>query len=583
VIPSPIRLVVPLLLVIPAACVPKSAAVSSSPTASAPGTRAPAAPSDAQAVAVGDAGTDATAPAQRLAMGPEGWRTTPAEDHGFYPVVDGLCSELEAVRVGKDVIVYYGGGGNPMYADQGGLRLGAASFVALRETGLENIGAPPIASPMGLAGASADDFWIADSTGSRSSESATIHRRVGGKWKAYGRDQTNLHAWLDGGVIGSLGWATSNGDLWVEGSSTKPPAAITANLWFPSLAAFPSGDVLVIGSGNPDGSGPGGPLVARHWAPGGKVRELPLDKLLPKVGDETRADVYEVAPDEVYVSRAGALVRWDGKDFRKLGKTSKGANIVRLNRAGSDDVWVTTSGATLEHITAAGATPVATPESIASMDGFQYGSAWAVGRSGKLYRRDGEAWTAVPLPSPVFTSGGVLKAKRVRALAKDDVVFIGKYWEKGPFWKDQELHTVLFRTRPTQETLRCNEPDPENNNTHLGQGFQSWPPMATAECKTPFAVLARRSNAAKGTKPDDWPRIRSALKSHTELGDVSLVDFVSGDRTFVGVKTKDLEGAKKLVELVAKRERLRPEIVCGDPTAVRTLPLDLATGNVVGK
>ncbi len=578
--PSSIRSALPLLLVLPAACVPKSTAVTSSPSAS-PSASATNVPPvrDAEAAAPGDA----SAPAQRLAGGPEGWRTTPSDDHGFYPVVDGLCSELEAVRVGKDVIVYYGGGGNPMYADQGGLRLGAASFVALRERGLENIGAPAIASPMGVAGASADDFWIADSTGSRSSESATIHRRVGGKWKAYGRDQTNLHAWLDGGVIGSLGFATSYGDLWVEGSTTKPPAAITVNLWFPSLAAFPSGDVLVVGSESPDGPGPGGPLVARHWAPGGKVRQFALDKMLPAVGDETRADVHEVAPDEVYVSRGATLARWDGKDFRRLGKTSKGARIERVHRAASDDLWVSTAGGALEHMTAAGSTPAVTPEPFVSLDGFQYGSAWAVGRSGKLYRRDGDAWNTVSLPKPVFSSGGVLKAKRVRSLDKDDVVLIGKYWEKGPFWKDQELHTVLFRTRRTDETLRCNEPDPENNNTHLGQGFQSWPPMASPECKTPFAVLARRSNAAKGTKPDDWPRIRKALKGHTELGDVALVDFVSGDRTFVGAKAKDLDGAKKLVELVAKGDRLRPEIVCGDPAPVRTLPLDLATGSVVAK
>ncbi len=582
-IPSALRRSLVLLVVLPASCVPKSAAVSSSQTASPSGTVAPLLPPP-DAAATGSAGAaDAAVPAQHVTLGSEGWRTTPAEDHGFYPVVDGLCSELEAVRVGKDVIVYYGGGGNPMYADQGGLRLGAASFIALRETGLESIGAPAIASPMGVAGASADDFWIADSTGSRSSEGATIHRRSGGKWKAYGRDQTNLHAWLDGGVIGSLGFATAYGDLWVEGSSTKPPAAMTQNMWFPSLAAFPSGDVLVVGGLNADGNGPGGPLIARHWAPGGKVRQLALEKLLPPVGDETRADVYEVAPDEVYVSRAGVVARWDGKDFRRLGKISKGARVERLHRAASDDLWVTTAGGALEHLTAAGSTPATIPEPFASIDGFQFGSAWAVGRSGKLYRRDGETWNEVPLPKPVFTSGGTLKAKRVRALAKDDLVFIGKYWEKGPFWRDQELHTVLFRTRPTHETLRCNEPDPENNNTHLGQGFQSWPPMATAACKTPFAVLARRSNAAKGTKPDDWPRLRAALKSHTELGDVALVDFVSGDRTFVGVKAKDLDSAKKLVELVAKRERLRPEIVCGDPAAVRTLPLDLATGNVVAK
>jgi hypothetical protein len=169
-----------------------------------------------------------------------------------------------------------------------------------------------------------------------------------------------------------------------------------------------------------------------------------------------------------------------------------------------------------------------------------------------------------------------MKAKRVLVNDPDDVLLIAAYWEKGAFWKEQELHTALYRTKPVKETLRCNEPDPENNNIYLGHGFQSWPPMAGADCKTPFAVLARRSNAHKVV--DDWPRLRAALKGHTELGEVSLVELVSGDRTFVGAKGKDLDAAKKIAELVAAKERLRPEIVCGDPEPKRTLAIDLATG-----
>jgi hypothetical protein len=133
-----------------------------------------------------------------------------------------------------------------------------------------------------------------------------------------------------------------------------------------------------------------------------------------------------------------------------------------------------------------------------------------------------------------------------------------------------------------KETLRCNEPDPENNNINLGHGFQSWPPLVTAAseasapCATPFVVLARRSNATKVV--DDWPRLRAALKGHPELSEVALVDFVSGDRTLVGARAKDFEAAKRLAAVVVGKERLRPEIVCGDPDAKRTLAIDLATG-----
>ena len=156
------------------------------------------------------------------------------------------------------------------------------------------------------------------------------------------------------------------------------------------------------------------------------------------------------------------------------------------------------------------------------------------------------------------------KAKQIVVAAPDDVLVVAAYWEKGLGWKEQELHWMLQRTKPVKETLRCNEPDPENNNIHIGRGFQSWAPMATAECPTPFVVLARRSNAIK--KEDDWPRLRKAL------GDVTLVEFTSGDRTFVGTKAKDLEAAKKIADLATKADRVRPEIVCGEPDAKRTIP-----------
>jgi hypothetical protein len=554
-----------------------------SPPAPAPATNV-ATDASATIVAVNE---HQAAPRTPVPAGPAKWRSVPREQSGFYAVLDGICSQLGAGRVGKDVIVHYGGGHNPMFYD--GVRVGAASFIALRDEGLESIGDPIINSPTGIAGASLDDFWIADSTGTRSSDGAILHRYLNGKWKTHAKDQTNLHAWVDGGIIGSLGFAAANGDIWVEGSSTKPPQALWADLPFPSLAAFPTGDVLIIANKEVGGNSFSGPLVARHWAPGKKVTEHALDRLLGRDPADTggASRVYELAPDEVYVARKDRVVRWDGAAFHALAKTNKAEGIVRMRRAAPDDLWILTDGGTVQHLTATTATPIAAPENVVDMDGVENGGAWIVGKSGKLYRRDGEEWKAMPLPPPPFTAGATIKAKSVLVASPGDVLITGMYWEKGPGWKDQELHTALFRSKPVKETLRCNEPDPENNNINLGHGFQSWPPMvnatneAAAACASPFVVLARRSKALKND--DDWPRLRAALKGHPELGEVALVDFVSGDRTLVGTKAKDLETAKKLVAVVGAKERLRPEIVCGDPDAKRTLVVDLVTGTAAAK
>ncbi len=560
------------------ACVPDSAgppATKAPDLADARGAAAASAsaPTDAAAVekvAIREAGAARTP----VPEGPAKWRTVPRADNGFYAVLDGLCSQLEASRVGSDIVVHYGGGGNTIYLTNG-MRRGQASFIALRDDGLEYIGDPGIMSPMGVAGSSLDNFWVADSTGSRSSEGAMLHRYVGGgTWKKYEKDQTNLHAWVDGGIIGSLGFAAANGDLWVEGSSTKPPASLYGDMPFPSLAAFPTGDVLI--AARKGDLGNRGPFVARHWAPGKKTSEHALAPFFS--AETTWVRFVEIAPDEIYAVDADRAVRWDGSSFKALAKTIKGEPIRVVRRVAADDLWVLTDPGTLQRLassSAGGASVIATPEPLADFDGTG-ASAWIVGKSGKLYRRDGEAWKNVPLPAPPFSAGGAVKAKRIVVISPDDVLLTTMNWEKALAWKDQELHTTLFRTKSVKETLRCNEPDPESNNVNIGRGFQSWPPVATAECKTPFAVLARRSNANKVV--DDWPRIRAALKGHTELGELSLLEIVSGDRTFVGVKAKDLEWAKSVIGIVAKNDRLRPEIVCGEPDAKRTIAIDLATG-----
>ena len=530
-----------------------------------------AAPADAAiAVVTPDAAAMIAAPRVAMPEGPQKWKTIPKEQNGFYAVLDGLCSELSADRVGNDVVVHYGGSSG-MYSTQ---RTGNTSFVALRDSGLESIGDPNIAYPTGLAGKSVDDFWIADSTGTRSSEGAVLHRYFQGKWKTYEKDQTNLHTWLDGGIIGTMNPMAGDAHLWVEGSSTKPPLAFYADIQFPMLSAFPSGDVLIAGTKIEDQLGP---IIVRHWSPTQNTKELKLDAVLPpRDGGSSWATLHEIAPDEIYIVRDNRIARWDGEKIRALGRPLGDENITSVHRIASDDLWVFTGDASsqeptkLQHVTKDAATIIPTPESVVAVDGAARGAAWIVGSSGKIYKRDGETWKPMPLPVPVFSAQKSLKAKAILVMSPDDVTVTAKYWEKGPGWTEQELHTALFRTKPVKETLRCNEPDPENNNVALGRGYQSWPPMADAECKTPFVVLARRSNAHKVT--DDWPRLQAAIKGHAELGELSLIELKSGDRTFVGTKVKDLDTGKKLVALAAGKDRLRPEIVCGDPDPLRTIP-----------
>src|SRR6185436_9936519 len=217
-------------------------------------------------------------------------------------------------RVGKDLVVHYGGA----RGIRSGKRQGDASFIALRDDGLESIGDPAIASPTGIAGRSLDDFWIADSTGTRTTQGAILHRYVGGKWRTYEKDQTNIHAWVDGGVIGSLGMAGSNGEVWVEGSTTKPPLDFYAAFPYPALSAFPTGDLLIV-SRRDWQHNENAPLVGHHWTPNGKIVEHPLQTLLPGAD---RVWLHEVSPQEVYVVNGARVARWNGTAFSAVGRTS---------------------------------------------------------------------------------------------------------------------------------------------------------------------------------------------------------------------------------------------------------------------
>jgi hypothetical protein len=370
--------------------------------------------------------------------------------------------------------------------------------------------------------------------------------------------------------------ALSDGSPSVRGTKSAPPGALYENFeHILRISAFPSGELIFFGRPHQEG-----PLLARHWAPGGKVVTHSVEKLLAAGAEVFYPSLLEVAPNEVYAYAGKRVARWDGSVWRGLAASKR--EIKSLHRIADDELWSQNDAGAIERITKSEVGTVAIPEPLQQIAGTDRGDIWALSKSGKILHREGEAWTVKSAPAPVFSSGNaVLKLQSLSVLAPNDVLLVGRYWEKAPSWKDQELRYVMFRSRAMTETFRCNEPDPENNRVEVGQGFQSWPPTATEQCSTPFVVLARRSNQRKNV--DDWPRLRAAFKGQDkaipDLGEeLALREFVSGNRTFVGVMAKSLDAAKKLASLVTKADPLRPEIVCGDPIATRTVTVNLASG-----
>jgi hypothetical protein len=203
---------------------------------------------------------------------------------------------------------------------------------------------------------------------------------------------------------------------------------------------------------------------------------------------------------------------------------------------------------------------------------------WALSK-GAIVKWNGMRWAPVELPPAAFSSSAAVKVNDI-AMGPDGEVFVlASYSEKGPFWPDtREYHSVLRSHRPFQ-TMRCNEPDPESIANSAGRGVQPWPPVADASCKTPFVVLARRSN--KHPQAPDYAPLRLPLRGHPELEPIVLMEVKSGDRTYIGTPVKDLTTAQKLLQVETAKIPLHGDIVCADPVPTRSLNVDLATGRIV--
>ncbi len=95
------------------------------------------------------------------------------------------------------------------------------------------------------------------------------------------------------------------------------------------------------------------------------------------------------------------------------------------------------------------------------------------------------------------------------------------------------------------------------------------------DCRMHY-VLLDRSPAAKA--PADFPKIRAALKGHTELSGVKLVFSREKDWQFFGAQIADEDLAKKLATIVRKSVK-STAVYCAEPVPTGEIKIDLKTGD----
>lgn len=114
-------------------------------------------------------------------------------------------------------------------------------------------------------------------------------------------------------------------------------------------------------------------------------------------------------------------------------------------------------------------------------------------------------------------------------------------------------------------------------------------PAFTAECKTPFVLLA------SPPKPGQtYATTRESLKGHGEFQDlVTFVEIVIDEKTLFGVQTRTEADAKSFIELVTKNVKgMKPALRCFDvvskipdryapPPGMRIVGINLTTGELV--
>lgn len=458
-----------------------------------------------------------------------------------------------------------------------------------------------------VEGAWPDDLWLRymQVDGRLWEGSRYLKRKDGGWWPIATQDEEEkrnygverMYEWTGGNWLGRMNcrdWGTNCKDLGLmlqvirgPGKAPKFPELVSKveGCWSRyEMTVLPDGGIVAFGRfcHELDQANEGGAYYAVRWseADGTKIDALPLRE--PEARAREPGSVVAMSAVRIYASVLAdnrdeffTVFAFDGSTWTTLPPLAGEFAAMDIDRDGS--LWVVAGGA-LSRIGAAGVWerqefPTA---AVKRLGGLREPIAWVTQADGALWlRQEGQTFTRIELPPPVYSATGKYAAESVTS-ADRDVWVTATYEEKEPGRKKSQTRRALLRNGPSHEPLRCTEVT-TNGPT---RGTHTWPPAARDDCATPYAILLRAS--AWTPKKFPYTALGKALKGQQAFATAKFSEIEIGGQKLVGAAVPTVAEARALVEHVARKmPRSQPELVCATPTELRPLPFDLATGALV--
>jgi hypothetical protein len=501
------------------------------------------------------------------------WGTRPDKNAPFSYVIDGYCVQAKVDLLPNATMVHYGEHGTSYAAlatDEG-----LSDWDRLSK-GIDGYYLGDI------RGTYPDNLWFAVDNGGRAFSSKHYMHFDRDHW-AFGFGSTSstdekqlvaLAPMPGGGALASMyrcppdsyGPCTELGV--VSDGAGKAPALGANGFSIQKILPFASGDVWAFGRAC-TGTAPNETCIlqARRWKPGAKVA---VEALEP--GSQGYAEVGStIAKDasDVIVSAFGKYLRFDGAKWTTFvwsGRTAGG----ELHAAPDGEIWSLKSGV-LERRAADGTiAAIATPAPVAALEGVEVGAPWIIA-GGAPARWDAKtgAFEAFTIPRSPFawieSKKNFPTLEKIHVRSARDVWLNVKYTEFPAHYAEQnwDERRALLRTIPPNETLFCNP-----SSTHA---FESAPPLATPECKTPLVILAD----VPATQKTDYPQSRKLVRGKKELEGTRYVEILVDQRKILGAAVPSFDVGKKLLTLMrANIPMVKPQMVCAAPSDARELTLD---------
>jgi hypothetical protein len=523
--------------------------------------------SDAQELATAAVDAGETSPP------PLRWGTRPDKSAPFSYVVDGYCVQAKVDLLSNATMVHYGEHG--------------VGFAALAtEDGLSDwdrlskgIDAYYIGD---LVGAYPDNLWLSVDNGGRAFSSKHFQHFDRDHW-ALGFGQSSITDEKQAAVIAPMPGGGALASLYrcppdsyasctelgvVSDGAGKAPPLGANGFTVQKIVPFASGDVWAFGRAC-TGTTPNETCIvqARRWKPGAKVAvdALPSN---PQAYAEIGSIVVKDASD-VIVSTFDKYLHFDGAKwttFAWSGRTAGG----ELHAAPDGELWSMRSGL-LERRAADGTiTLVTTPGSVSAVAGVEVGAPWIIA-AGAPARFDAKTGTFETFTIPRSPFAWVESKKNFPGItaiyvrSARDVWLNVKYTEFPAHYAEQnwDERRALLRTIAPKETLFCRP-----GSTHA---FESAPPLATPECKTPLVILAD----VPATQKTDYPQSRKLVRGKKELEGTRYVEIAVDDRKILGAAVPSFDVGKKLLALMrANIPTVKPQMVCAAPSDARPITLD---------